>query len=318
MGTIYIDKRDCQIKLDGETLAFYSREGREGAAPVHPVKRIIVIGKNMIDTAVVHRMAKKGGTILFLSGKRLHFRGILYGRLHNNGMLRVKQYEMSLNKDFLTEYSKDLINKKINGQLMLLNKFAEIKPQIRIHLNRAIEILEGILQEIQNRANTIDILRGFEGSASNAYFSAYCRMFPDSLGFRGRNKRPPKDPVNAMLSLCYTLIYYEISTEIYIVGLDPTIGFYHQFEYGRDSLSCDIEEPFRPMVDEFVWHLFKERIFSARDFNEQKNGVFMKKKARARFYPIYEKWAQDMRKKIEIELRGLVRRLTDGQNSLSK
>ena len=317
MGTVYIDRKGYHIRLDGDALAFYSKEGREGAAPLQPIKRVVIAGKNTIDTSVIHRIVKQGGTILFLSGRRLHFRGILYGRFHNNGLLRVKQYEMSKNYEFVLKYVKELIIKKIDAQKKLIELSLTHKPQLRIHLDLFIDRLKGILNNITSSKCNLDSLRGYEGAASTAYFSAYSRLFPESLGFRGRNKRPPRDPVNAMLSLCYTLLYYEISTEIYIVGLDPTIGFYHQFEYGRDSLACDIEEPFRPLVDAFVWQLFKERIFTDRDFKEHNGGVFLKKKARARFYPLYEQWALDIRRKIEDELKSLARRLMDGEDIIS-
>lgn len=140
-------------------------------------------------------------------------------------------------------------------------------------------------------------------------------LFPPSLGFEGRRKRPPTDPVNAMLSLCYTLLHWEATREIETIGLDPTIGFYHSFEYGRESLSCDLVEPYRPAVDRFVYELFRKRIFAARDFTEgdERPGVYLKKGGRRKFYELYEEWSIGARSGLAEDARMLARRLTDGQ-----
>jgi CRISPR-associated protein Cas1 len=159
-------------------------------------------------------------------------------------------------------------------------------------------------------------LVGLEGSASAAYFSGYTKLFPPSLEFTGRNRRPPRDPVNAILSLSYTMLHYETVREIEVIGLDPTIGFLHQFEYGRESLACDLVEIHRPMVDEFVWELFRERSLTDRDFSYEKErpGCYLKKESRKRFYPWYEAWAKTLRSHITDTVRALARRILDGKD----
>jgi CRISPR-associated protein Cas1 len=124
--------------------------------------------------------------------------------------------------------------------------------------------------------------------------------------------------VNAVLSLCYTLLHYEMVREIESIGLDPTIGFYHQFDYGRESLACDLVEPYRPDVDTFVYELFRTRHLTARDFAEddERPGCYLKKGSRRRFYPAYEEWARGMRPQWVEEVRNLARRIMDGQDPL--
>jgi CRISPR-associated protein Cas1 len=145
-------------------------------------------------------------------------------------------------------------------------------------------------------------------------------MFPESLEFKKRNRRPPEDPVNAMLSLCYTLLHYEMVREIEVIGLDPTIGFYHQFDYGRESLACDIVEMYRTDVDTFVWEIFRERIFAVRDFahEDERPGCYLKKESRKRFYPLYEEWAKGIRPQLVNEVRTLAVRIVDGQDIISE
>lgn len=319
MGTLYIDRKGLYIKLDGQSLAFYSNGEREGVVPLNPLKRVIIVGNVTIDTQVLHRLSDIGASVLFLSRKRLGFRGMMHGRLHNNGILRVKQYQKSLS-DFSMEISREIVRKKIKCQREFLLSVRDNRPDLRFPMTDASRTLEKILETLNTQGVTLESLRGLEGGASATYFSAYTKLFPDSLEFKKRNRRPPKDPVNAVLSLCYTLLHYEAVREIEVIGLDPTIGFYHQFEYGRESLACDLVEIFRTEVDRFVRELFKERIFSSRDFSkeDERPGCYLKKKSRKRLYPLYEEWAKEIRPKLVNEVRTLASRIVDEQDIISE
>ncbi|MCC7201914.1 MAG: CRISPR-associated endonuclease Cas1 [Nitrospirae bacterium] len=317
MGTLYIDRKGSHIKLDGNALAFYSNGEREGIVPVKPLKRVVVIGSMTIDTPVLHRFSDEGVSVIFLSGKRARFCGMMHGRLHNNGILRVRQYEKSGDSTFNLELSSDIVRRKILAQSGFFKEALKERDDLRLALKTALDTLEKVLGSVNAAGNNLDSLRGYEGGASAAYFSAFTKLFPDSLNFTKRTRRPPEDPVNAILSLCYTLLHYEMVREIEVIGLDPTIGFYHQFEYGRESLACDLVEAYRPSVDAFVWKIFRERIFAARDFSheDERPGCYLKKNSRSRFYPLYEEWAQEMRPKYVEEVQALARRIMDGEDT---
>lgn len=319
MGTLYIDRKDIHIKLDGQALAFYAGGAREGIVPINPLKRVIIVGNVTLDTPVLHRLSDNNVSVVFLSGKRLRFCGMLHGRLHNNGALRVRQYEKSVS-DFSREISPELVKRKVLSQKEFLLDVRERRPDLRLPLTDASGVLDRILQTPNLEQAGIDSLRGFEGGASAAYFAAYTQLFPDSLEFRKRNRRPPEDPVNAMLSLCYTLLHFETVREIEVIGLDPTIGFYHQFEYGRESLACDLVELFRTDVDRMVWEIFRERKFTDRDFanDDERPGCYLKKASRKEFYPLYEEWAKSIRPMLRDEVRKLAARIMDGQDIISE
>ncbi|MDI6890360.1 MAG: CRISPR-associated endonuclease Cas1 [Thermodesulfovibrionales bacterium] len=319
MGTLYIDRKDLHIRLDGNALAFYSNEKREGIVPISPLKRVIVIGNISVETPVLHRLSNEGISVLFLSGKRLRFSGMLHGRLHNNGILRVRQYEKSLS-DFSKEISVDVVKRKVASQKEFLMQVRESRPDLRFTMTKAFRVLENILESLNSQVLQMETLRGLEGGASATYFLAYTKLFPESLEFKKRNRRPPEDPVNAMLSLCYTLLHYETVREIEVIGLDPTIGFYHQFDYGRESLACDLVELYRTDVDRFVWQLFRERAFTVRDFaqEDERPGCYLKKESRKRFYPLYEEWAKGIRQQLVNEVRTLATRIMDGQDIISE
>jgi CRISPR-associated protein Cas1 len=306
MGTLYIDRKDLHIKLDGNALAFYTGRKREGLVPINPLKRVIIVGNISLETPVLHKLSDNGISVIFLSGKRLRFRGKLHGSLHNNGILRVRQYEKSLS-DLSSEISIDIVKRKIESQNGFLLDIKEKRPDLRFSVTRASKILSEILEKINLQNLDRETLRGLEGGASATYFSAFTKLFPESLKFKKRNRRPPEDPVNAMLSLCYTMLHYETVREIEVIGLDPTIGFYHQFEYGRESLACDIVELYRTDVDRFVWALFRERTFTDRDFSndDERPGCYLKKESRKRFYPLYEEWAKGIRQRLTDEVRTL-------------
>lgn len=317
MSTVFIDRKDIEIKIDGNSISFYSKSQKEGSLPLAPLKRIVIVGSVKIDTSVLHKLVQNGVSVLFLTGK-LRYAGILSGSLHNNGILRVKQYEKSLT-EFTVNFAKEIIRRKITSQRDFIKEIKEIKPSLTIQIDRTIEILENAINKIENSCSTLDTLRGIEGSASSNYFMTYCRIFSDSLKFFKRIKRPPKDPVNAMLSLCYTLIHYEIVREIQLIGLDPTIGFYHQFEYGRESLACDIVELFRVSVDRFVYEIFREKRLKSRDFfkEPESQGVYLKKSGRKNFYPLYEQWAQIQRPIWRQEVQNLARRILEKEDTIS-
>lgn len=318
MGTLYIDRKGYHIKLDGESIAFYLDGKREGIVPIRPLNRVIIAGNNTVETSVLNKLADNGSNVIFLSGRGLQYRGILTGRIHNNGMLRVKQYEKSLNKDFTLAVSKEIIIRKIKYQSEFLGEAIKITgtENLKATIRNVFVILENIVGSITSKCDALENLRGYEGAASNAYFSAFTELFPESLGFNTRTRRPPRDPVNAMLSLCYTLLHYEAVREIQVAGFDPTIGFYHCFDYGRESLACDLIEPFRPKADRFVWEMFRDGKLNRGDFVQENEGVYLKKTARKEFYPVYEEWAEAVRKDIARDVRDISARIMDGKDAL--
>ncbi|ODA43431.1 CRISPR-associated protein Cas1 [Thermodesulfovibrio sp. N1] len=316
MGTVFIDQKEINIRSDGDSIAFYSKGKKTGTLPIAPLKRVVIVGNVNIETSVIHKLVKNDVTVTFFTG-RLKYIGTIYGQMHNNGLLRVKQYEKSTN-EFALNMAKEFVEGKISFQIAFLKEIPNIKPILSMDAQQAIQNLINKIDLIKD-ATSIDSLRGIEGSSQALYFSVYSKLYPESYGFTKRTKRPPTDPVNAMLSLCYTMLHYEAVREIQLIGLDPTIGFYHQFEYGRESLACDIVELFRVDVDRFVYEIFKQNELSKRDFmkDESSGGVYLKKSGRKKFYPLYEKWAQEERHKLRETVRALARRILDEKASLS-
>ncbi|MCX7991442.1 MAG: CRISPR-associated endonuclease Cas1 [Proteobacteria bacterium] len=318
MGTLYIDRKDLHIKLDGNSLAFYINGQKEGNAPLYPIKRIIVVGNVTIDSNVFHKLADENISLIFLTAKNLRFAGMLHGSLHNNALLRLRQYE-NYKGNFIIDFSKNLVKEKIFSQIDFINFCKDQRQDLRYDATKTEDSLNEIIRKIDNENLTLESLRGYEGGASNLYFSFYTKLFAPSLNFTNRNRRPPKDPVNAMLSLTYTLLHFECVREIEMIGLDPSIGFYHSFEYGRESLACDFVEKYRAEADKFVWELFKTRQIIANDFiiETDTSGCYLKKNGRAKFYPLSEEWRKTLRPRIREDITNFARRLTDEKDTIS-
>lgn len=318
-GTVYIDRKDAELRVDGQALALYVNGERDGLVPLAPVDRVVLIGNHTVQTSVLHRLSEQGIAVLFLSGRTQAFRGRLVGRLHNHARLRLRQYaerEGLLALELATEW----ITAKLDGQAALLREAAEARPDQRAVLLRAAEIVTDTRAKAAG-ADSVERLRGFEGGGASAYFNALPALFPPSLGFEGRERRPPRDPVNALLSLTYTLAHWEWVRECEVIGLDPLVGFYHEVEYGRESLACDLLEPFRPAVDRWVWDLFRTRQFEQRDFTSDgdRPGCSLKKAARSRYYTAYDAWIAPHRSHMRETVETLARRILDhGENAVSE
>jgi len=318
MGTLFIDRSGLNVRLDGQALSFYFNGERQGTAPVNPLKRVVVVGNAEVSASALHKLADMGIHVLFLGGKGHRFKGIFRGRLHNNAILRVRQYQKSL-LPFANQTAREIVLRKIKGQHGLLETALDQRPDLRKPLFDAAKTLDEICRKIGEKPQIEKpSLMGMEGGAAAAYFAAYTQLFAPSLMFVKREKRPPKDPVNALLSLSYTMLHFETVREIEMIGLDPFIGFFHEFDYGRESLACDMVEMFRPVVDQWVWDLFRKREFTGSDFTEgeERAGCYLKKDGRKKYYLLYEEFMNGVRPDIVGEVRALARRIMDGEDAV--
>ncbi len=315
-GTAYIDRKHAELRLDGSAIAVYANGERAGTVPLAPLGRVVLVGDLLVHTSVLGRLAEQSVDVVLLSGKLQQCRGRLVGRVHRHARLRLRQYELSA-APFAVDWSRGLVARKLAGQLALLEEAAAERPGERAALMRAGAVIRAVADKVAS-ATSLQTLRGLEGGAAAAYFNGLTQLFADSLGFEGRTRRPPTDPVNALLSLTYTLVHREWVRECELIGFDPLVGFYHQLDYGRESLACDLAEPWRPEVDRWVWGLFRLRLFAQRDFSSEaeRPGCYLKKSARGRFYQAYEEWIGPRRGAMRSEAEELARIILDGEDPL--
>jgi CRISPR-associated protein Cas1 len=182
------------------------------------------------------------------------------------------------------------------------------RPDLRKALVDATSSLDGMLATLAGEADPMRS-RGLEGAAAAAYFRGYVCLFPESARFENRNRRPPKDPVNACLSLGYTLLHFDAVRACHVAGLDPLVGFYHRPAFGRESMACDLIEPLRPAIDRWTWHLFRDRTLRPESFSQDKGACLLNKAGRGRFYPAYEVVAAGLRRHLRRECSVIARAL---------
>ncbi|MDI6793737.1 MAG: CRISPR-associated endonuclease Cas1 [bacterium] len=249
--------------------------------------RMLIFGNVQITTQAMAFLLDQGIETSFLSshGK---FRGKLAPVESKNVFLRIAQYERFLDEAFCVEYARTIVEAKIKNGKTLIRRYSRDHPEM--DFEDTISVLNQALEDIPSKQRISTIL-GVEGYSTAAYFRAYSKMFRKQLQFTTRNRRPPRDPVNALLSFGYTLITNEVFSILCATGFDPYIGYLHGINYGRPSLSLDVVEEFRhPVIDRFTLNLINNNVLTEDDFEDRKDeGVFLKDESRKKYFVQYEK-----------------------------
>ena len=209
---------------------------------------------------------------------------------------------------FCLALARDLVDKKLARQIEWFDELRGTDMQARYELTHAMQLLREQKGRL-SRAENLGALRGMEGSAVACYFDGLKAVVPDSLHFKSRNRRPPKDPLNALLSLTYTLAHAELAIALYGAGFDPYVGFYHQLDFGRESLASDLLEPVRPLADRFCLQLVRKQTLTRDDFSTTESGCLLGKAGRARYYAAYEHYSEVLRAAIQAEVEALAERI---------
>ncbi len=294
MRTLIVDRKGAEITLDGKRLRIETGQRPPVFAPLSQVERLVLTASTRIQTSVLAGLTAAGASVLILSPRDHRRLAIITGALGRDAPVRLAQYKASGNTDFSLRVAQRLAVMKITGQRRLLLSLRH-KPAASVMLRQALGILSRQISRIHD-AGSIASLTGMEGSSASAYFSALAEVLPASLHFSGRNRRPPRDPVNAVLSLAYTLLHFDAVRAAHMAGLDPCIGFWHAPEYGRESLACDLVEPFRPYADRFVLSMFGSRLLRPEHFGMQQDACLLGKRGRRIFYQSWETFAHPLRR----------------------
>lgn len=303
MSTLYLDRRDLRLQLTGNTLAIYADGQREGTVPLHLLERVVLRSNVQLESSALARLADNGVAIAAFGGRLCDKLALVHGRHHNDGTRRIGQYRRYEDAQWQQRWAHRLVRLKLRRQRRLLAEGLRSRPDQRHTLSQAISGIDALIARLCEQPSlSLARLRGVEGAAAAAYFRGLTALFPPSLGFSGRNRRPPRDPVNAILSLGYTLLHAEAVRACYGAGLDPIIGYYHRLEFGRDSLACDLVEPLRPSVDRFAWEQFRTQSLGAEDFTQSDQACLLGKAARGRFFSAFES--------VGARLRQILRRAT--------
>lgn len=308
MTSLYIDRRDVHLELDAGALVFRENGQRIGTVPLAPITRVILRGNITLEASLLGKLGERGAGVVILSGRQGK-PSLMLSRPHNDVRRRVEQTRLSLDPDFCLGYARQLVHAKLSGQIGWFEQLRGHYLHARYELTHAMRLLEEHLKKLPG-AKKLDSLRGIEGSAASVYFQGLGAVVPASLQFKGRNRRPPRDPFNALLSLSYTIATAETAIALHAAGFDPYIGYYHQISYGRESLACDLIEAVRPQIDRFCLQLVAKQTLTKDHFSQTSAGCLLGKAGRERYYSAYEEYAVLLRRTIQTQVEELAQTIT--------
>lgn len=279
LNTLYITSEDSYLSLDGENIVVFDKESEVGRLPLHNLEGIVSFGYRGTSPALMGACAERNISLCYLTpqGK---FLARVVGKVKGNVILRRQQYECSLDETKSLEIVRNcIVGKVYNARWVLERATRDHGMQIDSdRVKKASAQLKDSLERIRT-SQSKDELRGFEGEAAKIYFGVFDELIlqqKKDFTFQGRNKRPPVDNVNALLSFVYTLLTNMITSALETVGLDPYMGYLHTERPGRASLALDLIEELRPIfADRFVLSLINKKIVSAKDFKKKENGAVL-------------------------------------------
>lgn len=310
MNTLYVTLPEAYLSKDGQNVVVSVNQQEVFRIPSINIEGIVTFGYMGASPGLMKLCSDNGISLTFLSPNG-RFISRIQCATRGNVLLRKAQYSLSDDDERSLHIAKLIIGAKIQNYRNILKRYCRDYGECQ-EVETAVKILETNKRHALNAVDKAKLM-GFEGMASNAYFDVLPKLIlnqKEYFPFNGRNRRPPKDEVNAMLSLAYTLIANDMSAALETVGLDPYVGFLHSLRPGRTSLALDIMEEFRAYLgDRFVFSLINKRQITPKDFLHQgDNGVILTDNGRKTFLVAWQNRKRDtimhpyLNEKVEIGL----------------
>lgn len=277
LNTLYVATEGARLRRDGETIAV-ELEGRVAKrVPSHLLGLIVLFGQTTATPEVLHFAAENGISIAWLgySGKLM---ARIEGPQSGNVLLRRAQHSRTEDPSKALPIARAVVAAKLANQRAVLRRHLRDYPSANGSL--AVDVAQRRISDAARMslvASDLDTVRGYEGEAAQAYWSVFDRLVRASdMEFTGRNRRPPRDPINALLSFLYALIALDSRAACEAHGLDPQMGFLHRDRPGRMSLGLDLMEEFRaPLGERVALSLLNRRQLRFRDFDVQDTGAVL-------------------------------------------
>ncbi|MEO0114299.1 MAG: CRISPR-associated endonuclease Cas1 [candidate division WOR-3 bacterium] len=287
MATLYLTEQGAKITRT-QTRLIVEKDGKLLLQlPIIKLDRLIIFGRVAITIPVLELLLKEGIPTAFLS-QTGRLKGFLEPMPSKNILLRIRQYERVKDELFRTEIAKSIVSGKIRNQKRLLQRFSHNHPEL--NFNSELTQIDSHIEAL-NKKNSLTGILGMEGIATAIYFQGFAKLFKEPIQFLERTRRPPKDIINSLLSLGYTLLTNEYFSLTAASGFDPYIGFYHGIGYGRPSLALDLVEELRhPVIDMLTLELIMRQMLKAEDFTgNEDEGFFLTADGRKTFFTQYER-----------------------------
>jgi CRISP-associated protein Cas1 len=292
MGTVYITQNDAFIGKTDERLTIKADKKQILDVPLIKVDGVVVLGRATLSPAVVIELLERKIPLSFMTSTGRYL-GRLEPELSKNIFVRAAQWKAIGNSEQAIHVVQGIVRGKLKNYRNALLRHA--REHEDTDLQAAIARIEQMFPVIE-RTGAINSLRGIEGNGSAIYFGVFNQLIrSDEFKFAVRNRRPPLDPINSMLSLGYALLRHDIQGALNIVGFDPYLGYLHVERYGRPSLALDLMEEFRPLVvDAVVLSAINKRSLCPSDFTTEplSGAVSLSDEGRRTFLRLYEQKKQ--------------------------
>lgn len=298
LNTLYVTTQGAYLAKDGETVLVRIEQETRLRVPIHTLDGIVCFGNVTCSPFLLGFCGERGVTVSFLT-EYGRFLARVQGPISGNVLLRREQYRRADQPDRAADVARGFVIAKVANARAVLQRALRDNPETdgRGEIQQAVQRLALHLGDLK-RSLPLDRLRGIEGDAGRTYFSVFDHLITaqkNAFTFRGRNRRPPLDNVNALLSFVYTLLMHDARSALEAVGLDPQVGFLHADRPGRHSLALDLMEEFRPfLADRLVLSLINRQQVKPNGFKHTESGaVTMNDKTRKEVLVAYQKRKQE-------------------------
>jgi CRISP-associated protein Cas1 len=279
LNTLYVTLADSRLRLDNDTLRVEVGEDTRLRVPLHHLQAVVCFGHVGLSAPLMHRLAEAGIALVLLDtiGR---FQARLEGPVSGNVLLRQAQWQRASDAAFSLELARAMVAGKLRNQRAVLQRGAREarEPADAQALTRMAQNLAASLRALPN-AMSLDAVRGLEGEGARGYFAALAHLVRpdarDTFALDGRTRRPPRDPMNALLSFLYAMWMNDCRSACEAAGLDPQVGFLHALRPGRAALALDLMEEFRPWADRLALSLVNRQQVSANDFDRREGGAVL-------------------------------------------
>ena len=286
MSVLYVKEQGAFIHRAGARIEVTKQNKRLLSFPVASIEGISIMGNIQISTQALTHLLRNGVDVSIFSYSG-EFIGQINANASKNIFLRIAQYDTYQNMNARIDIAKTIVYNKIRNQMQLIRDYRYkdgFSPKKELNKMRKMQ------STLDDRLTANEIL-GVEGMCSHLYFTCFAHMINCSCKFQGRNRRPPRDPVNVILSLGYTFLTREVCTSLEAESFEMYLGFLHGVRYGRKSLALDIVEEFRqPVIDRLVIRDFNKRIINEFDFETGNEVIRLKEEGFRKFCQEYERW----------------------------
>lgn len=292
MTTLIIDHRNVSLDYEQDCLLIRQPDQAPRSLPLARLQRILCMHGVNVSTRLIGHCQRLGVDFIVINSRHSELSFAVHANHLRQARRRISQYRLATRPDESLPLAKRLIRHKLKVACRTLQQQAA-DPQ----REAAIAILECQTRQVAGCSDAAQLL-GHEGSAQRSLFDYWRQRLPSELGFVRRQRRPPPDPVNALLSLSFTLMYQESIRQCLVHGLDPWLGIYHQEAAGRLSLACDLMEPLRPLIEAWVVSLFLDNELDRRHFSRQENACLLGKAGRELYYTLWHAQLPDWSRRL--------------------